>query len=136
MKISSSRKKKTVVFDFNGTHSFLLVSGFLPVLFSFLALRKSAIIFLLKRMTIHTHRHIHRKLDFRFYCRDALLFDQFHHFRYSTQPTQDWHGQAIGIHSALGETLSMCKCTAHTHLIIYAHLYEAKNSRQQQLGIL
>lgn len=68
---------------------FCLFRPFFPFASS-LALRESAIIFLLKRMTIHTHTHryIHRKLDFRFYCRDALLFDQFHHSRLNTIDTE------------------------------------------------
>lgn len=83
MKISSSPRN-----TISHTHSFLLVSGFVSV---FLVARSIGQFFFPAETNDDdcTLTHNRRKLDFRFYCRDALLFDQFQHFR-SEEPTQNW----------------------------------------------
>lgn len=117
MKISGSRKEKTVVFDFNGKRiRSCLFRGFFPFS-SFLVLRQSAIIFLLKRMATRLVTHCY-SINFTILTCTELA--------------------AEGNRHSLSNRRNICDVHVHrTHIsIIYAHLYEANNSKQQQLGIL
>lgn len=98
------RRAKTLVTNSPIRIRFCLSRSFFPIS-SFLTIDESAAFFFLKRWTTthtstHTHMRVHicRKLDVKFYCRDALLFDQFHHFRCTERPSLE----PVGIHSALG----------------------------------